>query len=258
MATPHKLEFENLPLVEAAVRASFNVSKPLTYSLINAIAAELRQSFPTIEVPNQLELAPGIEDAQLAIGTAFLPGAVYAGNETNLSVSVQPQVVVARWVRYPGLENPRYPHFGPLRDALWRAVEAFQKSSGDEFPGIAVVNMSYVNFVESDDPGDFVNAYFSDAAQLQLMAGAKQIRKLEAAWSELEDLDMRFAIEQASAKFPDSVKSGFRLTTAAGLRIGESLNAKDGLEEVHASLQTFFLKLISKRAKKEWKLKEPA
>lgn len=256
MTTKLRLDFDNLPLVEAAVRASFNGSKPLTYTLVNLVAHELGQLFPRLEEPKQLEVAPGSGETQIAIGSAYLPGAVYAGHKDGLSVSVQPQVIVSRWVRHPSLQNPNYPRFAALRDALWIAVEAFRKGCGDEYPGIGVVNMSYVNFVASRDPAGFLKTYFSPDSQLRAMDQAQQVRKLEASWSEGDDLDVRFAIEQAAANLPEGVTPGFRLTTAAGLRFGASQDAKTGLERVHDRLQEFFLKLISKRAKVEWKLKE--
>ncbi len=257
MTTKFRLDFGNLPLVEAAVRVSFNGPKALTYSLVNLIATELKPSFPTLAESEQLEIAPGAVETQVTIGPNYLPGAVYTGHTSGLSVHVQSQVIVARWVRHPGLKQPEYPRYGALRDALWSAVESFRKACGDEFPGMAVVNMSYVNFVPVSDSAAFLKTYFSAEAQLRAMDRAREVRKLEAAWSEGDDFDVRFAIEQAAAKFPDRVAQGYRLTTAAGLRLGESLDAKSGLEKVHDVLQAFFLVLISAQAKKEWQLREP-
>jgi uncharacterized protein (TIGR04255 family) len=257
MTAKLRLDFDNLPLVEAAVRVSFNGPTALTYSLVNSIAAELKPSFPTLAESEQLEIAPGAVGTQVAIGPNYLPGAVYTGHTSGLSVHVQSQVIVARWVRHPGLKQPEYPRYGALRDALWSAVDSFRKACSDEFPGMAVVNMSYVNFVPVSDSAIFLKTYFSAEAQLRAMDRAREVRKLEAAWSEGDDFDVRFAIEQAAAKFPDRVAQGYRLTTAAGLRLGESLDAKSGLETVHDVLQEFFLVLISAQAKKEWQLREP-
>jgi len=166
-------------------------------------------------------------------------------------------VIVARWVKQPALEQAKYPRYPALGDALWKAVEAFRKACGDEYPGIAVVNMSYVNFVASSDPAGFLKTYFSEESQLPAMAEAQQVRKLEAAWSEADDIDVRFAVDQAAAKLPDGVTPGYRLTTAAGLRLGESLDAKAGMDKVHDTLQWFFLRLISQQAKTEWIYREP-
>ena len=251
-----RLDFDDLPLVEAAVRASFNGPKDLTYSLVYSIHADLKASFPALTESQQHEIAPGAGEQEVKIGPGYLPGAVYTGHASGLSVHVQPQVIVARWSKRPGLIEPKYPRYTALRESLWSTVEAFRKACGDDFPGIGVVNMSYVNFIPTSDPASVVKKYFSGYAQMQAMDNARQVRKLEAAWSEGDELDVRFSLEQAAAKLPDGVRPGYRLTTAAGLRLGESLDAKSGLENVHDVLQEFFLKLISNQARDEWELRE--
>jgi uncharacterized protein (TIGR04255 family) len=254
MAGKLRLKFDNLPLVEAVVRTSFNGPKALSYQMVNAVARELQHSFPRLDEATQFEVAPGRAGTQVEIGPAYLPAAVYTGHTSGLSVSLQPDVIVTRWAKHPGLEQADYPRYESLRDALWEAVEAFRKASGDEYPGIAVVNMSYVNFIRVPNPAAVVRDYFSNDAQVGIMGDVKQVRKLEAAWNGADDVDVRFALDQASAKLPEGVTPGYRLTTAAGLRLGESTDAKSGLDRVHEVLQEFFVHLISERAKREWKL----
>ena len=256
MAPNSSLEFRKLPLVEVAVRASFHSSIPLRYSLINAVREKLSAEFPTLAELNHFEAAPGSGGTQFEISPGFLPGAVYTGHKSGLSISLQPQVIVARWVTRPGLQQTQYPRFGALRESIWTAEEAFRKSAGDEYPGIAVVNMSYVNFVPATDSATFAKTYLSTDAQMRIMDGATQVRKLEAAWSGSEDIDVRFAIEQAAVQMGERVTPGFSVTTAAGLRLGASQDAKSGLDKVHGALQEFFLKLISNEARREWELQE--
>ena len=251
-----RLDFDNLPLVEAAVRASFNSPKALSYSLVNLVHADLKASFPVLTESEQLEIAPGAGGTQVEIRANYLPGAVYTGHESGLSLSVQPQVIVARWVKHPVLLERKYPRYQALRDSLWTAAEAFRKACGDDFPGISVVNMSYVNFIPTPDPPSVLKTYFNEEARLQVMDEAHQVRKLEAAWSKGDDVDVRFAVEQVEARLPGGVTQGYRFTTAAGLRLAESVDAKSGLEKIHDELQVFFLRLISKQAKAEWKLRE--
>ncbi len=258
MATPVgklHLNFDNLPLIEAAVRATFHGSVPLSYDIVNSVADRLKPSFPQLTEPKQIEIAPGVGPSPVEFGPAYLPGAVYSGHAAGLALSVHPQVIVARWVKRSATSESNYPRYPALRDALWSAVEAFRKAAGDKFPGTAIVNMSYVNFLPSPDPASVLKDYFSDEVQLRAMDSARQVRKLEAAWSESDDLDIRFAVEQVTARLADSVTPGYRLTTAAGVRLAESVDAKSALEKVHDVLQDFFLKLISEQAKKEWKLR---
>lgn len=256
MSNNQGLEFDSLPLVEAAVRASFNRPSALTYSLINAIAAALKPSFPDLTESQQFEGVPGTGLIPPEIGPSYLPGAVYSGHASDITLGIQSQVIVARWVKHPSLNEQKYPRFGALRRALWSAVEAFRKASGDEYPGIAVVNMSYVNFIPVSDPSAVLKTYFAEKTRLRAMDNARQIRKLEAAWSKDDNLDVRFSLEQATAKLPSGVAQGYRLTTAAGLRLAESVDAQAGLDVVHDTLQTFFLELISQQAKDEWQYRE--
>ena len=154
------LEFGALPLVEAAVRASLGAPQGVTYSLINSIAAELDPTFPQVEEPKQIEIPPGAA-GQFTFGPGQLPGAVFTGNDAGLTVSVHPQVIIARWAKHPRFPEREYPRYGPLREWLWRTVEAVRHGSGDEPVDVTVVNMSYVNFVASPDPSAFLKNYFS-------------------------------------------------------------------------------------------------
>ncbi len=254
-----RLDFDNLPLIEAASRASLSEEVSVSYDVVNSIKKRLEPEFSTLSAPQQLEVAPGFGLSPTEFGPSSLPGAVYGGHNAGLTVSVHPKVVVARWVKQPGLSEMKYPRYPDLRDALWKAIKAFAEGLGDDaFPRVAVVNMSYVNFLPASDPASVLSKYFSEKAHLGLMDGARQIRKLEAGWSEPNRVDVRFALEQATAKLGDSVHEGYRLTTAAGIRLTESLNAEQALDDIHDYLQGFFLKLISDHAKQEWELKKVA
>ncbi|MFH1746151.1 MAG: hypothetical protein ABIG44_03805 [Planctomycetota bacterium] len=254
-----RLDFHNLPLIEAALRASLSEAVSVSYNVVNSIKNLLEPEFSTLSAPQQLEVAPGFGPSPAEFGPSSLPGAVYGGHNAGLTVSVHPKVIVARWIKQPGLSEMEYPRYPALRDALWKAVDALAEGLGDDaFPGVAVVNMSYVNFLPATDPSSVVSNYFSEKAHLSLMDDARQIRKLEAGWSEHNRVDVRFALEQVTAKLGDSVHEGYRLTTAAGIRLAGSLNAQRALEEIHEYLQVFFLKLISDHAKQEWMLKEVA
>lgn len=249
-----RLDFGNLPLIEAAVRASFHGPVAISYAVVKSVESRLKSDFPVLTEPQQIETAPGYGLSPAEIGLGILPGAVYAGHAAGLTVSLHPQVVVARWVKQPSPYEVAYPRFASLRNALWNAIEALREHVGDAFPGVAVVNMSYVNFLPASDPASVVATYFSKQAQLALMERARQVRKLEAAWSERDHVDIRFALEQVTAKLADTVTDGYRLTTAAGVRLSESLDAKALLEKIHGRLQTFFLELVSEQAQTEWQL----
>jgi len=251
-----RLDFGNLPLIEAAVRATLSAKVPLTYAIVDSVRARLSSSFPLLTEPQQLEVAPGVGHVVLEGGPSYLPGAVFTGHAEGLSVSVHPQVVVARWVKQYIPAETNYPRYPKLREAIWGTVESFRQGVGAEsFPALSVVNMSYVNFLPQADPTS-IRSYLSARAYLPAFQNARQIRKHEASWSEEEGLDVRFALEQVTAKLGTQLSEGYRLTTAAGLRLAESVDAKSGLDRVHDVLQGFFLSLISDKATREWKLEK--
>lgn len=248
------LNFGNLPLVEAAVRVALQAPLRLSYNRVNAIHADLKDQFPQLTEPTQFEVAPGVK-AVHEMRPDQLSGVVYLNDETGLRVTVQPRVIVARWVKRFAANAPEYPRFVALKDALWQTVQAARSASGDDFPAIHVTNMSYVNFVQVEDPATILADYFSALAQIKATENATQIRKVEGSWAE-GDTDLRFTLQQASAKIDDQEIEGYQLTTAAGRRLAEDTDAKSALDKVHARLQVFFRDLISKRAKIEWQLDE--
>jgi len=256
MSRTLRLDFGNLPLVEAAARASFGSPIPLTFSVINDVHERLRDEFPDLREPKQFEVAPGI-DSRIPLGPGQISGVVYAGNLKGLLITVQSQVVVARWLKQIVKNAPEYPRFAQLRDVLWRAVEAFRTASGCSELSVATVNMSYVNFLDVDDMGGVLKRYFSDLAHIKATADAKQIHKVEASWRERDDVDLRFHLEKVTAQLADQTMEGYRLTTIAGARLLKADDdAKDRLEYVHSRLQSFFRDLISDHAKAEWQLNE--
>lgn len=250
-----RLDFGNLPLVEAAVRASFESPIDLKFGTISRLHDELKTDFPAILEPDRIEVAPGAPPGQITFGPGSILGAVFTGNALGLTITVQRSVIVARWSRTIGSRSPDYPRFPSLRDTLWRGHAALGKAINGQPARIVVTNMSYVNFlgIPHTEP---VHDYFSDLVHVKAASNAKQLRKMELSWQEPSDIDVRMAVEQASAPVADQTVEGFRLTTAAGLRLGDGLSPEDGLDDVHDRLQVFFGALLSDKAKEEWQLTE--
>lgn len=248
------LNFKNLPLLESAVRASFQAPTTLSYDLVLQVHQALHDTFPLLREPRQVEVAPGYGPTPTEFGPGLLPGALYEGDRSGVVVSLHPQLIIARWVKQFGVHEPPYPRYTVLRDALWRGVAAFRRVAGEGFPGVGVVNMSYVNFVVPRVAGTSVLRFLSEQARPALLARKARTRKLEASWAENDAVDIRFALEEATLAISQPKTDGYRLTTAAGLRLSETLDASTALDRVHARLQTFFLDLMSPDAKTEWGL----
>lgn len=256
MAGSLRLNFGNLPLVEAVVRASFAKPLELKFSAITDVHNKLKDAFPQITESKVYEPAPGMTEETVRIGPGHITGVVFAGNPAGLQSTLQSRVAVVRWVKQLISEAPTYPRFPALRTALWQVVEAVKAAYGLESLPIAVVNLSYVNFIRVTDFSTVLTRYFSELVHVRATENAEEIRKLEVSWRE-HGIDLRFQLEKVSATFGEDVVDGCRLTTIAGMYVPTpDGDEKETLEEVHTRLQVFFRDVISKRAKKEWQLEE--
>ena len=253
---PIRLDFGNLPLVEAAVRASFASPVPLTFEVIERARDRLRNDFPQILEPQQFELPPGVTHPKFDFGHGQIPGVVYAGSLLGLTISVQRQVIVVRWVKQVTKDSPEYPRFPALRDTLWRAVGEHRDTSNAQEAPITVVNITYANFIRVTNAGNVLREYLSNMGQVAATENAERVHKVDASWQTRDLVDLRFSLEKVKATVREEEVDGYRLTTAAGVRLGENDDPRAALDNIHDQLQYFFRDLISDQAKREWQMKE--
>ena len=249
-----RLNFRNLPLVDAAVRASFESPVELTFRGLYALADALQPDFPSQTELDQFQMPPGVRSPSMVLGPGQIPGAVYTGHKEGLSITVQSQVIIARWVKKVVTSAPDYPRYKALADALWRATKGFSETYARQAPRIVVVNMSYVNFLQIAHDQPVLLRYFSEKARVEAAKGARKIHKVETSWQEPDGVDLRFSLEQVTATVDAAKVEGFRLTTAAGKRLVEGDGKEDALEMIHDRLQIFFFEILSEQAKTEWDL----
>lgn len=253
-----RLDFGNLPLVEAALRASFSQPLILTYNMVNAIHSSIKNEFPALSEPKHFEHRPGLPDS-IELGPGQLPGALFCGNQ-GISISLQNQVVVVRWTRYLSATESSYPRYATLRKVLENSLAALRRHHGavaasDGYPEISVINMSYVNFIRVPHSEPILKRYFSPEARLQCATDAPMLHQIEASWRTEAEHDLRFRLHRISVKVDDAEVEGFELTTVSGRKVAVPKKALDDLDDVHDQLQHFFLKLISEEARDEWQLR---
>ncbi len=253
-----RLEFRNLPLVEAAVRCTFKDAVPLNFTVIGRVHDAVKDEFPVVGEPTNYEQAPGLKEEQIQIGPGKIQAVVLQGHANGLRITLQQHVCVCRWIMSPFGVTPRYPRFESLRDELWNAVAVLGRAADIEQIAIAVVNMSYVNFIERLGSGTAPGDYLSEPARLRLMKDATAVRQIENSWLGEDEIDVRFRLANATKKVGDEEKEGYELTTAAGARLANGDDPKQQLDRIHARLQAFFVELISTEAKKEWGLQVDA
>lgn len=252
-----RLDFDNLPLVEVALRATYSSPIHLEYLTLIDIRDRLGEEFRVMTTPAGIEGAPGVAPPGIEIGKPSLLGADFGGGREGIWLSIQKQVVVSRWVRQLLDGAPQYPRFGAVLDAfkvgLRALAEALQRTS---FP-LSAVNISYANFIRTESAGGVLQKYFSPLVQVEATKGAKEIHKVEFAWREENDVDLRFRLESVAAAEGDKTVPGYRLITIAGSKLpADSDNASEALTRLHDRLQYFFRDLISEDARTEWRLQE--
>ena len=161
-----RLEFENLPLMEAALRVTVSPPVKLRFSLIEKMRKYLGDAFPEVSESDQIEVPPGITQKVAEFGPGRIFGAVFKGNPQGLTVTVQDQVVIARWSRQARADTPEYPRFPALRKALGDAVDALENASPGISLKVVAANLSYTNFLGAPDPSEVLKTYFSDSVQM--------------------------------------------------------------------------------------------
>lgn len=255
MAGRLRLDFEKLPLIEVALRVSISPPPELTIQTIYSVREELGVAYTTIETPKQLEAPPGIK-SELMFGPTVFAGADFSGHKQGIRLSMQRQVVVARWVQQFGETSPKYPRYGALESSLNDGMAALAKALGGGAITVSAVNLSYINFIEPNESAAAPLEYFSRLVQTEATKDAKELHKIELAWRRQDDVDLRFQLEHVNAKLLGESRPGFRLTTIAGKMLPtppQDFSAP--LSEVHNELQLFFNELLSAKAKAEWQLR---
>jgi hypothetical protein len=245
------LKFDNLPLVEVALRTSFRSQVPLRFATLNDVRSALAEEFLSLDELPQIEAAPGI-NMELALGVGQIPGAVLSGHKQGVRATIQQHVVVTRWVRDPHRGAPPYPHFDLLRECHWRVVHALLDAARTPDVPCGAVNMSYTNFLQWEATPDVLSNYFDSKAHVQLVKKAARLHKYEVSWQDVDAVDLRLQLERVAFQIGDEKKEGYNLTTVAGKAATSLAEARENLNRVHDLLQGFFDGLISADAKREW------
>lgn len=253
MGNSIRLNFGNLPLVEATIRASFLNPIQLGFSTINKVHDRLKPDFPQLAELNQVIAAPGISE-EITFNPGKIYGARFVGNKNGLEIVLQNRVVLVQWLKQTIDDAPEYPRFETLKKTLTDVIDVLKISCEYKTLPLVVINMSYVDFIETKDLKSTLKHYFSNQIQTPVLKDVDEIRKVESAWCQF-NMDFRYNLEQVTAEFGENIKTGFKLTTVAGVYLSKIENdCERAIDTVHDRLQELFQNIISGRAKKEWEL----
>ena len=90
-----RLDFENLPLIEAVLRLSFAKPIALNFAAVTGIHEKVRKRFPEVNEPAFLEAAPGLDELALP-NPLGVSGAIFAGDGNG--IRVQNWSFKANWI----------------------------------------------------------------------------------------------------------------------------------------------------------------
>ncbi len=241
-----KLDFSNLPLIEAAIRFSFTNPLALGFEQMFKLAELARPGYAASDLTTR-ELPPGQNVINLLpVG----PGMLFQKDGTR--VLLQSDMLATRWIRsgLPGGQDyVRYPTLKAAAEEFFAHLTAVCGAR----PSVSVVNMVYVNFIRPDDGDMTIHDYFEKNVFPRRISAASRVYSVQESWREPDSVDLTLDLQEATIKQGEQEFQGYRFATAGGFRPepGEEMAA---LDRVHERLQEFFNELLTNRAKTWWAL----
>lgn len=234
-------DFDNLPLVEVAIRFTLEKSLPLGVALAHDIMmgiVEDGESAVVRDIP--LEPAPGQKVAGFFQRSSFAL-AHHDGTETI----VHPHWVGSKWT---GMGSQNYPRFPALRNRLTLLMKRLHELFG-EVPKVTVANMSYLNFVSVRGMAE-MSAYLQDGVLSPHLLGFGTGCQSLGRWHDASGYELRVELNMSEGALEG--EDGFLFTTACGkfLDIGE--DPVENLDRIHDNLCNLFVGILSEKAKREW------
>lgn len=244
-----RLRFRNLPLVEVAVRFTFD--DPLRLGLAEAKRSYefLSEAFPSLEDVPGFEAPPGLKSLKIESPSALF-GFRLSNSAKGTSLTFQHQLIASRWA--DNMLHPKYVGFEVLEDGMRKAMTCLQESNVQLTP-VSVANMVYVNFVAADQgTSEELGKYLLGLPQTSRFTEATDVHQLLVSWREHDDVDMTLDVKGATRTIGDTKETGFRLATAAGLRFDPKNEPFDIVTCLHDRLQQLFAEVLTDNAKELW------
>ncbi|MCZ8138058.1 MAG: hypothetical protein ACK5UR_07665 [Armatimonadota bacterium] len=239
------LEFSAAPLIEVALKRVPRHHIPVSLNLVTRIWEELRSEFTRI-----LGLE-GIEQPPVAFQNATFDafettGCRFVNDEMGVTVTLQTDLLVVRWVAADGKE---YPRFSSLQDVAERVIRAINKHSIQEFRTV-VVNLAYANRLQLAET-DGVTApqpwpLSPDWTPSSIFA-TKQPMELTSAFRSEDGIDRKLTLQLRT----DAVASRdwYLFLTVAGAQVPEGSDSIETENNVHSALVKWYPTILSKEAK---------
>jgi uncharacterized protein (TIGR04255 family) len=236
-----KLHFTKLPLVEVGINIMSKQGTEHTASRLLATMAYCeRQSMQS-------------SDAQITSETGGKPvsGIQFHDPESGLEILASRENLVITWRRRSDFAN-EYPRYEFLRSIVKTITELDESGTGAD-----VVNIRYMNILNSADGGTLLSGYFSkEIVGLFKTLMNDSVQECTLRWKQ-DGLDRALLIREVLLSTPLSNPTltmpyqGHMLTTVSGNQAikGDTL---ESLDIAHQDAQVFFNDIISNHARAEW------
>ena len=244
-----RLHFNNLPLIESAVRLTLDPTLPIKVTLATQVYQHVAEQYPALEDMLNFEQPPGLDANVFAKDFAPLMGFRTVNLHKGLSLTFQKRLISSRWSA--NQLNPRYAGFESLIEGLELGVDALQKAGVPALHTI-VANMVYHDFIEGDSSS--IDRLLNLAAPVYAFAEAQSKQRLVASWQEDTEIDITIDLREAKLSRGEVEIAGYQIATIAGTRKLDPKNPIEALWRLHDRLQYLFLDLLTDAAKEEWEL----
>lgn len=244
MSSP-TLHFTDLPLIEVALKRVPRTHIPISLPFVIQLRESLSPRFDRVLDLDALEappggVAPAVYEAPLTCGCKFVDSSL------GIAVSLQPDMLVVRWMESEGKPYPRYPK---LKEAADDVVAGIQKIGLGPFE-TGLVNLAYANRVDAlvaqglvqPNPWPLADAWTPEALRSQGTAFETQ-----SVFRGNDEIDRRVLV-QTRVDGPQAAP-WYLLLTVAGKKLSNAEALESAEDEVHQALIKWFPMLLSEDAK---------
>ena len=250
-------EFDNLPLIEVAIRMTLDSRLPADLAFIIDLYHQMQAEFPNVSDLPAIEVPPGAQAEWSFSPVPSTLGARFANLKSNVSVLVQRDMLSVRWSRpatdpVQGMKS-NYPRFTTgMVPALQSLMTALDAILGEDALRFSAAHMTYVNFLVSEEPlkAEALSRYIRGVPS-GLYGDSTKFNALDVSYGCEDGTDIRITVQSANV----AGAPGFLLASSGGALLGTSSATETfhGLSRVHDALNKMFGDAITEDAAVEWK-----
>lgn len=246
MPNRESLEFNALPLVEASIRIVPEAHIAWDLGAIVEISQRAEEFGWIPRSAQAIETSPG--GGSPARHNFLAPDVWRLEQDSGEELLFQPNLFRSSWLKSIDTGSRGYVRFSNL---LSNAEEALNwtEDALSASVSVKVVNMSYQNVVNIEDPTGFMRNYLSTAFHVPTILEAPILHNLTLVWQNSRKIDLRIQITR------DPLNNCYIFETAGGFVANDPEHSwQSNLWAVHQELQDLMRKAISDKAKGEWGL----